>query len=750
MNRNPSPIPLTQSTIRARNVCHVSVRAGLVPMAVLMLAFAGSAADWYVSPGASSSGNGSLSSPWQLQAALNHPSAVKPGDTIWLRGGTYAGAFTSRLQGSQGNWITMRQYAGERAVLDGKGATRATLAILSPWARFWGFEITNSDTDRPADIQWYRMAGISIEAPNVQLINLIVHDAGQGIGAQDPDGGTECETYGCVVFFNGCDNNLDHGLYYQNLTGGKRILDNIVYANAQTGIHIYGSDAGLDNFTVAGNIIYDNGVIGTHGTRNVLMGGSDLAQSDTFKNNILYFSTGSGPHLDLGMYSGGAGTENATVTGNYIAGNSSSNPVRFRSPYSGLVLKDNTFDASIVGITPSSFPQNTYLSSKPSGARVFVRPNAYEPGRANLAIYNWSLQSSVAVDISNVDKNGDGTGDGPLLQVNQQFELRNVQDYFGDVITGTYTGSPIQVAMTGRSVGRPVGMSAPPSTFPQFGAFVLLPGPAGAPVNTPPTISDVPDTTIAANDSTGPLSFTVGDAQTSAGGLTVTRASSNTSLVPAANIVLGGSGANRTVTVTPASNQSGSATITLTVSDGSLTASSSFVLTVTTPNTAPTISDVADTSIAENSPTGPLSFTVGDAQTSAGGLTVTRASSNTSLVPAANIVLGGSGANRTVTVTPASNQSGSATITLTVSDGSLTASSSFVLTVTCQTQRRPSPTLRIPPSPRTPRPARCPSLWVTPRPPPAASPSPAHPPTPRWCLLPTSCSEAVAPTAPSR
>ncbi len=51
-------------------------------------------------------------------------------------------------------------------------------------------------------------------------------------------------------------------------------------------------------------------------------------------------------------------------------------------------------------------------------------------------------------------------------------------------------------------------------------------------------------------------------------------------------------------------------------------------------------------------------------------------------MPAANIVLGGSGANRTVTVTPASNQSGSATITLTVSDGSLTASSSFVLTVT--------------------------------------------------------------------
>ena len=48
---------------------------------------------------------------------------------------------------------------------------------------------------------------------------------------------------------------------------------------------------------------------------------------------------------------------------------------------------------------------------------------------------------------------------------------------------------------------------------------------------------------------------------------------------------------------------------------------------------------------------------------------MTRGSSNPALVPAANIVFGGSGANRTVTITPAANQSGTATITLTVTDG---------------------------------------------------------------------------------
>jgi len=108
--------------------------------------------------------------------------------------------------------------------------------------------------------------------------------------------------------------------------------------------------------------------------------------------------------------------------------------------------------------------------------------------------------------------------------------------------------------------------------------------------------------------------------------------------------------------------------------------SSSVTVTVQA-NTAPTISDIAAQSIYAGGNTGALAFTVGDAQTAASSLTLSGTSSNTTLVPNANIVFGGSGASRTVTVTPASGQSGTATITVTVSDGSLTASDTFVLTV---------------------------------------------------------------------
>ena len=68
------------------------------------------AADFYVSPTAPANGTGSLNNPWRLQTALDQPSAVLPGDTIWLRGGIYnAPPYTSHLVGTSAEPIVVRQ-----------------------------------------------------------------------------------------------------------------------------------------------------------------------------------------------------------------------------------------------------------------------------------------------------------------------------------------------------------------------------------------------------------------------------------------------------------------------------------------------------------------------------------------------------------------------------------------------------------------------------------------------------------------
>ena len=99
-------------------------------------------------------------------------------------------------------------------------------------------------------------------------------------------------------------------------------------------------------------------------------------------------------------------------------------------------------------------------------------------------------------------------------------------------------------------------------------------------------------------------------------------------------------------------------------------------------NTAPTITPILDQSTFLNTPVGPLSFTANDAETPA-YLSVIASSSNPTLVPndAAHLALTASGTAHTLTVTPATGQSGSATIQVTASDGALSASTSFLLTV---------------------------------------------------------------------
>ncbi len=112
------------------------------------------------------------------------------------------------------------------------------------------------------------------------------------------------------------------------------------------------------------------------------------------------------------------------------------------------------------------------------------------------------------------------------------------------------------------------------------------------------------------------------------------------------------------------------------------TAYNTLVTQLATFNTAPTISTIANRSTVQNTATSAIAFTVGDAEMSPTILTVTGGSSNTTLVPAANVVLGGAGASRTVTVTPATGQTGTSTITVNVTDGAFTTSTSFLLTVT--------------------------------------------------------------------
>lgn len=78
---------------------------------------------FYVAVNGSPDGDGSIDNPWDLQTALYHPDKVSPGNTIWLRDGTYVGKFFSNLKGLPDAPITVRSYPGEWARIDGYKTT---------------------------------------------------------------------------------------------------------------------------------------------------------------------------------------------------------------------------------------------------------------------------------------------------------------------------------------------------------------------------------------------------------------------------------------------------------------------------------------------------------------------------------------------------------------------------------------------------------------------------------------------------
>lgn len=458
------------------------------------------AADFYVAPTGTPGGYGSQSWPWDLQTALNHPPAVKPGDTIWLRGGVYPGKYRSRLTGSPSAPIQIRSFPGERAVIDSNTdiLLPATLQLGGRDAWFRDLEIRNSHPKRVFDTSGSnpynaRPTGVNVEGARIKVINCIIHDHGSGMGTWA--GADDSEIYGNLIFNNGWDapdRGHGHNIYGQNRNGTKRIAHNIYFNAFSHGIHIYGSGtAYLDNFVVEGNIGFNNGRISATGiTRNILLGGDRIAQNGIVKKNATYFS----PDSRVGQNNFGyrAGCNNLRMEDNYFA-NSANLLVNCTN---GTQIQGNVlhFSSNFAG---SQFPGNTFVQSRPTGTRVLVYPNEYEAGRAHIAVYNWDGLPSVTVALNNVLNPGD------------RYEIRDAENFLdAPIATGTYSGT-VSIPMTGTRFTPAVGTLrvAQIHTSSEFGAFVIQragasssPPPAPTPPATPLPPANLPPTVDAGRD----------------------------------------------------------------------------------------------------------------------------------------------------------------------------------------------------------------------------------------------------------
>lgn len=464
-------------------------------------------AGYYVSTTGSSGNPGTIASPWSLTHALGGAGGViQPGDTIWIRAGTYTGAFLPTAVGGSANPVIFRAYPGERATIN--GTLRFTPASTAAYLYFRDIEIVNS---APA----IGFAGVSIESrPGIKIINCIIHDQGSnGIFVNHSASGSE--VYGCLIYNTGLAypaiGETAHNLYIQNDdTVVRRIVSNITFQATGSDMHFYNESQTIRNTECDRNIgINAHAITGTLHWLLLMKSNEAGAVGNTFRFNVVHGSRSTGiialgPNSseaadliveDNYIYGGGFYINNCndvTLKRNVIAvienrwfirptsyyaeppydvdANTYWAPTgaaNFLSWLNDVRQADRTFAqwVAATGYDSATSVQNTNGTGNPTTNFVQVNPNEYESGRAHIVIFNWELLSSVAVDVSAVLNSGDG------------YEVRNALDYYGTAtLTGTYTSGTISVPMT--AVAPPVPVtgwwsSTPPTPGPTFGAFVL-------------------------------------------------------------------------------------------------------------------------------------------------------------------------------------------------------------------------------------------------------------------------------------
>jgi hypothetical protein len=420
----------------------------------LAMTGAGGASDWYVAPDGTPDADGSRDRPWDLATALNHPGSVRPGDTIWLRGGRSSGEFKPRLGGAEGSPIVVRQRPGEHAVVDGSFTITDSRDV---W--FWGFEVTRS---RPAHAAPYADdAGWNVsKGANLKFINLVVQEHSRlGFGFWTP--AIDGEINGCLIFNNGTtdDPRGGHAIYVQNATGRKRVQDNIMFNQTGFGIHAYTERGRVDNLDFEGNISFNNGATMGHSRSNLTLQGRP--KNCTVVGNFTYFPPEAFGKQGVQFISK---PSDSLIKDNYWIGGETA--LRVQLP-TDVTIRGNTFYGKTDGFAEEDFPDNSYLTARPAGVKTFVRPNKYEPGRAHVVIYNWDLRDEVVVDISGIG-----------LKSEDRYEVRDVQDFSGKPVAGgVYRGQAVSIPMKGLTAAPPLGKfpKVPRHTAPEFGVFVVVP-----------------------------------------------------------------------------------------------------------------------------------------------------------------------------------------------------------------------------------------------------------------------------------
>ncbi|HSP17767.1 MAG TPA: right-handed parallel beta-helix repeat-containing protein [Thermoanaerobaculia bacterium] len=273
------------------------------------------AAVYYVAPSGSDAWPGTIAQPWRtLEKAA---SSLAPGDTAYLRAGTYNERLIPRTSGSFGAMITFASYPGEIATIDGTGIEFSTdegQVDLSQreFIRLSHLRVTNASgaaiyTDGGGS---FVIEGCSVDTAGGSGVGIWnAHDVlvdGNEIVAVCTRGWQEHLTIANTNGFEVRNNHVHHtapgnpgkeGICIKDGTANGSVHDNHVHDVNFNGIYVDGSFRGVSNVEVAANRVHD--IRGEHAGNciSIASEAGGLNQNVRVVNNLGYDCAYSGLHV---------------------------------------------------------------------------------------------------------------------------------------------------------------------------------------------------------------------------------------------------------------------------------------------------------------------------------------------------------------------------------------------------------------------------------------------------------------------
>lgn len=425
-------------------------------------------------------GYGTIDNPMSLADAMVW-GWISPGDTVYLRGGTYSGDFTCTLEGTAESPIKIMAYPGERPVISGD------MTINGQYTQWYDIEFVKLDWANRVD---YPEDDLMVSGAGCKIINCDIHDL-YLFGAWD----TVAEVYGSIIWNNGVTTPHGHSLYTQNFSSINRklIKHNVIGKSFNFNLHAFSTTISNRGFDFIQNVLmpglnlyggdhkdYDVIVSGTCSYGTSLAVGYDTPNSGSSVMNN-YFMNPSGSVfqflgwtdfsvLDNTLISGQSGVardlfvyQQSSVTGtqtwdynNYYNLGNEFNPFAGSYNFSGW----KTF---------SGFDEHgVYSTSNPSDV-VFVWPNDYaaeSKRKGMIVVYNHSKANTVDVNLS-----------GLSLLSGTAYNLIQSVDPLVDIVEFTYTGENLTIDMRSseHSTAIPImyDHAIAWQTFPIFGCFII-------------------------------------------------------------------------------------------------------------------------------------------------------------------------------------------------------------------------------------------------------------------------------------